>query len=126
MPEPAPERTPPDTAESRCRNHPDEPCTCEDTEWQRTPPDDTILEEAAEQLMEEHAENGGGKPYYLEIAADVLRVAEKRVRARAQELFEQMFRLNARGQFDPAREVEAAAREARRAADMLAEGLPDE
>jgi hypothetical protein len=41
MAEPAHGPTPPDTAESRCRNHSDEPCTCEDTEWQRTPPDDT-------------------------------------------------------------------------------------
>ena len=34
MPEPAPERTPPDSTESRCRNHPNEPCACADTEWQ--------------------------------------------------------------------------------------------
>lgn len=49
-------RTPPDDTESRCRNHPDEPCTCPDTEWHHAEPEPITAPVTAGGLRERMAE----------------------------------------------------------------------
>jgi hypothetical protein len=73
--------------------------------------------------MEEYAENGGGKPYYLEIAADVLQVAEKRVRAMLAHYPEDVFPPD--GTTTDAISARAMRHAYKTAADMLVEGTPD-